>query len=116
MEQILEIKKNDLLLLNYPFSNGTSNKVRPVIVVSNNNYNKRGQDIVVVPLTSNLNKRDFSFVLLQEDLAKGNLLKKSLVKIDRIFSVKKSLVRMKIGIVKEKIHDIIIEDLFKLFN
>lgn len=116
MESISKIKKNDLLLLSYPFSDGASRKVRPCIVISATSYNQRSQDIIVVPLTTNLSNRAHSFTLSQRDLAKGELIKGSLVKIDRVFSVKKSLVKLKIGEVKPTVHKKVVRELLTLLD
>ncbi len=41
--------KNDVILVRYPFSNLSSSKVRPAIVV---NAPHVSQDVIIVPLTS----------------------------------------------------------------
>ena len=41
--------KNEVILVRYPFSNLSSSKVRPAIVV---NDSHASQDIIIVPLTS----------------------------------------------------------------
>ena len=40
-----------IVLLDYPFTDSTGSKVRPALVVSNDEYN-RGDDVVVVPISS----------------------------------------------------------------
>jgi len=98
MEQVFEmISQQDIVLLNFPFSNLKQSKVRPVIILSNNKYNKNSGDVIVIPLTSNLKKTDHDILITNKNLEKGNLIVSSRVKIDRIFSVDKKLVKMNIG-------------------
>jgi len=55
-EQIFMIEKGDLILVPFPFSDQSGRKVRPVIVISNNNFNKHSEDLIVVGVTSNISK------------------------------------------------------------
>ena len=89
--------QRDIVLLPFPFSDLKQSKVRPVIVLSDDKYNKKYSDIVVVPLTSNLQKTDYDMLITNKNLEKGNLIADSRVKVDRIFSVEKKLIKMNIG-------------------
>ncbi len=98
MEQVLEMMlQRDIVLLNFPFSNLKQSKVRPAVILSNDKHNKKSDDIVVVPLTSNLQQTDYDMLITNKHLEKGNLIVDSRIKIDRIFSVDKKLVKMNIG-------------------
>ncbi len=89
--------QRDIVLLNFPFSNLKQSKVRPAVILSNDKHNKKSDDIVVVPLTSNLQQTDYDMLITNKHLEKGNLIVDSRIKIDRIFSVDKKLVKMNIG-------------------
>lgn len=91
------MKQGEVILTPFPFSNLEKEKLRPSVIISNDNYNKKFEDILVVPMTSNLNVREYTISLTNKDLEKGKLLKDSLIKVDRIFSINKNLVRLKIG-------------------
>ncbi len=98
MEQVLEMTlQRDIVLLNFPFSNLKQSKVRPAIILSNNKHNKKSNDVIVVPLTSNLKQTAYDMLITNKNLDKGNLIVDSRVKVDRIFSVDKKLVKMNIG-------------------
>jgi len=98
VEQVLEMMlQRDIVLLNFPFSNLKQSKVRPAVILSNDKHNKKSDDIVVVPLTSNLQQTDYDMLITNKHLEKGNLIVDSRIKIDRIFSVDKKLVKMNIG-------------------
>jgi len=76
--------------LPYPFSNQEGSKVRPAIIVSNNNFNKRCEDCVMVPLTTVIKDEPFSLILTQDNIESGKLLKRSRIRIDKIFTIKKT--------------------------
>ena len=89
--------QREIILLNFPFSNLKQSKVRPAVIISNDKYNKKSDDVVVVPLTSNLQQTDYDMLITNKNLEKGNLIVDSRVKIDRIFSIDKRLVKMNVG-------------------
>jgi mRNA interferase MazF len=45
--------QGDIVLVPVPFTDLSAHKQRPVIVISNDAYNRRTTDIVVVAMTSN---------------------------------------------------------------
>ncbi|HLC57331.1 MAG TPA: type II toxin-antitoxin system PemK/MazF family toxin [Candidatus Nanoarchaeia archaeon] len=79
-----------------------SSKVRPAIIVSNNAYNESFGDILAVPLTTNLELREYAVLLTPKDLEQGRLIKESKIKVDKLFSVEKKLVRLIIGKISQK--------------
>ena len=74
------------------------------MALSRDSYNRRSEDFIAVPLTSNLKLRDYALLITNEDLESGKLVVESKAKADRVFSVSQSLVRMKIGRVKIETH------------
>jgi mRNA interferase MazF len=110
------IFQRDIVLLTFPFFNLESSKVRPAIVLSNDKYNRRSEDFVAVPLTSDLKLRDYAILVTNNELESGNLIVDSKVKVDRVFSVSQRLVRMKIGRIKAEVHEKITRMLFELLH
>lgn len=110
------IFQRDIVLLTFPFSDLESSKVRPAIVLSNDKYNRRSEDFVAVPLTSNLKLRDYAIRITHNELESGKLIVDSKVKVDRVFSVSQRLVRMKIGRIRADIHERITSMLFELLH
>lgn len=98
------ISQRDIILISFPFSNLRESKVRPVVVVSNNAYNKKSGDFIAIPLTSNLQTRSHTMKITNKDLEDGTLIVDSLVKVDKIFSVEKSLTKKKIGKIKMNVY------------
>lgn len=81
------------------------NKVRPALIISNDNFNKFSEHRIMVPITSVIKKEPYSVIINSNDLNAGKLLKQSRIKADRIFCVERDLIMMSIGSVKGKIFD-----------
>ena len=108
-------KQKELVLLPYPFSDQVGSKVRPAIIVSNDNFNKRCEDCVMVPLTTLIKDEPFSLIVNQDSLESGKLLKQSRVRIDKLFTIKKSLIIMQIGKINDKTLEKIKIEISKVF-
>ncbi|MBS3099657.1 type II toxin-antitoxin system PemK/MazF family toxin [Candidatus Pacearchaeota archaeon] len=111
----MNINQKELVLLPYPFSDMERTKVRPALIVSNNVFNKQGNDCVVVPLTSLIKDQQYSVIIGQQDLCEGTLLKTSRIRADKLFSIEKNLIIMKIGIIDDKKFEEIRAEIIKLF-
>jgi len=94
-------RQKEIVLLPYPFTDLERNKVRPALIVSNDFYNKRSSDCILVPLTTVLKNEPYSIIIDQKNLISGNLIKRSRIKADKIFSIDKNLIIMKIGVVDD---------------
>jgi mRNA interferase MazF len=82
--------QGEIVLVPVPFTDLTSQKRRPVIVISNEFYNQRTTDIVVVAMTSNPLETPYSFTITTSDLVKGQLNRPSKVRPDKIYTLSNS--------------------------
>ena len=96
-------EQGDILLVPIPFTDLSSQKRRPVIVISNNAYNQKTTNLVVVAMTSNPVEVDYSFTISSSDLNKGTLNNPGKVRADKIFTISKSIVVKTFGRVKEEV-------------
>ncbi|MDO9288906.1 MAG: type II toxin-antitoxin system PemK/MazF family toxin [Thermodesulfovibrionales bacterium] len=78
------LKQRDIILIPIPFTDLTSQKKRPAVIISNDSYNETHEDIVVVALTSNVEPRDFTIILTGNDLEEGEA--ESRKKLDKLFN------------------------------
>lgn len=117
MEKIfkMNVEQKSLVLLPFPFSDLKTEKVRPALVISNNIFNNKSADCLMVPLTSVLREEPYSLIINQEDLFSGHLLKTSRIKIDKIFSVEKELIITNIGLLQDETFEKIKSKIFKIF-
>ncbi len=108
-------EQKEIVLLSYPFSNLKETKVRPALVVSNNQFNKKSDDCIMVPLTTIIKDEPYSVVIEQENLSSGKLLKQSRIRVDKIFCVEKGLIKMKIGMLNKNSFEKVKEEIFRVF-
>jgi mRNA interferase MazF len=85
-------EQGDILLIPVPFTDLSSRKRRPVIVVSNNEYNRKTGDIVVVAMTSNPTTVAYSIAISSSDLATGILNRPGKVRVDKIYTLSQTTV------------------------
>lgn len=102
------IQQGDLILVPFPFSDQSGRKVRPVIVLSNNEFNGHSEDIIVTGVTSNISKDKYATKLDNKDLEEGKLITNCMAKVENILKLDRDLIIKKIGKIKKgKIKEII---------
>ncbi len=105
---ISKIQQKDILLVPFPFSNQQGNKVRPVLVFSNDKFNECSEDVIVMAVTSNISKGLFSVFLNSEDVSGGILKDDCCIKVENILKLDKKLIIKKLGkINKEKFEEVV---------
>lgn len=85
-------KQGEIVLIPIPFTDLSSQKRRPVIIVSNDAYNGKSTDIVVVAMTSNPVSVEYSFAITSADLKNGTLNRPSKIRVDKIYTLSQSIV------------------------
>ena len=89
--------KGDVVILEFPFSNLVQVKKRPSLVIKV----PRGEDIIVCQITGKSYEKSVEIPIKKEDFYKGNLKVESYMRLDKIFSIEKSLIKYKIGSLKQ---------------
>lgn len=106
------IEQREILLVPFPFSDQSGRKVRPVIVISNEEFNTRSEDVLVVGVTSNISKDRYLLSLTNKDLEEGKLLSECCIKVENILKIDKELIIKKIGKIDQnklnKIRDMVL--------
>lgn len=93
-------KQKEIVLVPFPYSDLTATKKRPVLIVSNNQYNNKFHDVLVCVITSNRFKDDYSVSLTNDDLEMGILPEISVIKTHKLFAVHQSKIIKKFSLVK----------------
>ncbi len=110
------LSQGELVLIPVPFTDLSSQKRRPVIIISSTAYNRISRDIIVVAVTSNLAIVPHSLPLIGTDLSNGTLKQSSRVRADRIYTLEQSLVVKSFGILKAEAIDRIYSEIQTIFS
>lgn len=89
-------KQQDVVLLDFGFSEGRGSKKRPALVISSDTYHQSRQEVIVAAITSNITRMLFSDTKV-EQWKEAGLLYPSLV-TGIIRTVKDSLIIHKLGV------------------
>ena len=110
------IEQRDLLLVPFPFSDQSGKKVRPVIVISNNDFNKFSEDILAVGVTTNISKDKYTISLTNNDLEIGTLITACCIKAENLLKIDKELIIKKIGKIKSEKFNLIIDKIIEIIK
>jgi mRNA interferase MazF len=95
-------KQGDILLIPIPFTDLSSKKRRPVIVISNDRYNRKASDVIVVAMTSNPQVTDYSLSISSSDLVEGALNRPGKIRVDKIYTLSQNIVVRTFGQVDDR--------------
>ena len=94
-------KKGDIVLINFPFTNFSKSKKRPVLIIKDeNNF----QDIVCFQITSKSTQQSI-LRIEQANLSDGELKLVSFVKYDKCFTLNSEIVDKKLASVNDEFMD-----------
>lgn len=88
----MQPKQGDIVLIPVPFTDLSSSKRRPVVVVSHTQYNQSSPDMLVVAMTSNPISMPYSFVITTVDLMQGKLNRPGTIRVDKVYTLEQSLI------------------------
>jgi len=95
--------QGDILLVPLPFTDLSSQKRRPVLVLSKDDYNNAADDLIVVAITSYIDSKPYIVFLSNDDMADGVLKVDSCIRADKIYTLSQSIVVKRFGKVKSSV-------------
>lgn len=98
------MKCGDIVLVDFPFTDDTGSKLRPVLLVSADEYN-RGEDRICIPISSVLLADDpFGFPLgsSQPWFKRTGLRRDSSVKWTKPFTISRHIIRRRLGVLGQR--------------
>ncbi len=104
--------RGDVVILEFPFSNMTQVKRRPALIIKV----PKGDDVIACQITGKSYQKDLEIPIKREDFHKGNLKLESYLRIDKIFTLEKNLIKYKAGNLKPEKVDIIIESVCQFLS
>lgn len=96
-------EQGDIVLVPVPFTDMSSHKRRPVIVISSAAYNGSAPDVIVVAMTSSPAVTRYSFRITTADLIDGALNRPGTVRVDKIYTLAQAIIVKRFGRVSAQV-------------
>jgi len=111
-------KQGDVILVPFPFTDLTTVKQRPTLVLSADWFNASRDDCVVAAITSQIpsDLQPDEYQLSTSDLLAGGLPKPSLVRLGKLFTMSKSLLRKRLGTLPEATMVVVLKQMEQVFH
>ena len=119
MKSTMNYRKWDIVLVPFPFTDLTTTKKRPALIISSNEFNRISRTVIVVEITSNLKSgfKELNVLIEDKDVRRYPGTKpiiKSIIKPYVIFSINKMLIIKRIGMLSEERLDEVFDKLKKV--
>lgn len=102
--------QGSIVLVPFPFTDLSTKKKRPAIIISPNWFNEKQEDIVLLAITSNISSlpdERIDILISKSDISEGEIIKESIIKISKMFTCSKALLLKKVAAIKkEKLEEI----------
>jgi mRNA interferase MazF len=79
------------VLVSFPFTDLTSTKRRPALVVSPDSFNELNEDLILAAVTSQVTNSPHSVPVAPTDCQDGSLPKESFVELTKVFTISSAL-------------------------
>ena len=109
-------KQRDIVLIPVPYTDLSSTKRRPVLVLSSDTHNSVSADIVVAAITSNLAASSTGVLIDAGDMETGTLPKQSMVLPGKIYTLSKSIIVKHYGRLKPELLQQVFDALDAVFD
>lgn len=109
-------RRGDIVLVPFPFTDLTSSKRRPALVISPDSFNAQQQDLVVAAITSQMPVTTDALVLTASDFSTGTLPKTSVVKPNKLFTIHSTPIIKKVAVLKQAKLDEVLTSIRTFFS
>lgn len=110
------MNQRDIIWVSLPFTDFKEGKVRPAVIVSNNNYNKSHKDLIICALTTNLETKEYSIIIDNENISSGKLPLRSRIRADKILQISKNLVKGSFASINQSTFNALTKEIVKLIG
>ncbi len=115
MPSTTPFRRGDIVLVAFPFTDLSSSKKRPALVVSPDAFNEAGADLVLAAITSQISD-DMTLIIADDDCVNGALPKLSALKPTKLFTIHSTLVLRKVCELRPEKLDTVLADLRQFFS
>ena len=115
MPSTTRYRRGDIVLVPFPFTDLSSTRKRPALVVSPDRFNERAQDVVLVAVTSQPSNSHV-VALDEHDYVDGRLPRTSFVKVTKLFTTHPTLVLKKVCAIRPGRLNVVLRELRRFFR
>jgi len=116
MPSTMAYRQGDIVLVSFPFTDLSSSKRRPALILSPDFFNAAREDLVLAAVTSRITDDPNAVPLWRGDFAAGGLPKPSIVKATKLFTMHSSLIAKQIGSVRSEKMEEVLRSLRRFFS
>ena len=101
-QTVPRMKRGDVVLIRSPFTDLSSTKVRPAVIISNDSYNAQQNDVVLILMTSNVSRvspDDYILDASDPEFDDTGLKHASGFRVGKIQTLDKKLINCRLGFV-----------------
>lgn len=111
-------RQGDVILVPFPFTDLTTVKQRPALVLSADWFNTSRDDCIVAAITSQLPPKlqPDEHWLSTSDLLAGGLPKPSLIRLGKLFTISQSLLRKRLGTLPKATMIAVLKQMEQIFH
>ena len=110
-----DIEQRSIILVTFPFSDLSSSKKRPALIISNIEFNRKSEDVVCCLITSNPQTKD-AIKITNKHMESGFLEFESSVTPYRIFTVSKNIICKVLGKLNREKSVLVCKEIEKLIK
>lgn len=110
----MRYKQREIVLVPFPYSDLRTTKRRPVLILSNDDYNDNFEDVLVCVITSNRFRDEYSIDLNDTDLEMGFLPEPSVIKVHKLFTIHQKQIVKKFSLLKVEVFQRVVRRLSEL--
>ena len=113
-----EFKRGDIILVPFPFTDFSTFKQRPALIISSNAFNRSREDIIVVALTSQTDSaaKGGNYLVKGAEQKSSGLLKEGVVLVGKIVTIDQRLIRSTLGTLSPKTLVEVSKRIFKIIG
>lgn len=104
--------RGDIIIIEFPYSNLIDVKRRPVLILKV----PKGDDVIVAQITGESYEADVEIPINKGDFKQGSLKREGYIRIDKITSIEKYLIKYKIGSLKQEKFSEVINKIFSFLK
>jgi len=104
-------KRGDIVLVPFPFTDFSTLKQRPALVISSDSFNRSREDVILVAITSQSNSasKGGNYIVKGAEQKRSGLLREGFVLVGKMITIDQRLIRGRLGTLSPKV----LEEIFK---